>query len=69
MAALAGPTVLAHRPQPLALKPSPLPLSRKQERGANRGSADGSYFFNMAHFDSATVVKAWSPGMVATTFR
>ena len=26
------------------------------------------YFFISAHFDSATVVKAWSPGMVATTF-
>lgn len=41
---------------------------RSDARNAHRAAAI-AYFFSSAHFDSAGVVKAWSPGIVATTFR
>ena len=75
MAALARPTVSAHPASAFdaqALTPAPLPLAGEGNKTADSLTAQAglpTYFFNMAHFDSATVVKAWSPGMVATTFR
>ncbi|XYI34075.1 hypothetical protein MNJPNG_18235 [Cupriavidus oxalaticus] len=52
--------------------PAPLPRAGEGSKPAGSLTVEASlpsYFFNIAHFDSATVVNAWSPGMVATTFR